>query len=73
MTDPGQARRTAALAGRVALASGIVMFALSLAFWNDALPFLGVGAEARPIVATALFVTGLLDLGLGIVMMRRAR
>ena len=68
-------RRTAApaLAGRLLVVSAIVMFALSLALWNDALPFLGLGADARPLVATALVAGGLLDLGLAILMMRRAR
>jgi hypothetical protein len=59
--------------GRILVASAIVMFGLSLAFWNDALPFLGLGAEARPLVAGALLAAGFLDLGLAIVMMRRAR
>ena len=70
-----QGRRAAspAAVGRILLVSAIVMFALSAAFWNDALPFLGVSADARPLVAGALLAGGLLDLGLAIVMMRRAR
>jgi hypothetical protein len=68
-------RRAAAPAvvGRMLVISAIVMFALSLAFWNDALPFLGVTANARPLLAGALLAAGLMDLGLAIVMMRRAR
>jgi hypothetical protein len=68
-------RRAAAPAavGRILVVSAIVMFALSLAFWNDALPFLGVAASARPLLAGALLVAGLMDLGLAIFMMRRAR
>ena len=62
-----------ALVGRLLLVSAIVMFALSLVIWNDALPFLGLSADARPLVAGALLAGGLLDLGLAIVMMRRAR
>ncbi len=62
-----------AAVGRILVVSAIVMFALSLAFWNDALPFLGLSADARPLVAGALLAGGLLDLGLAIVMMRRAR
>jgi hypothetical protein len=62
-----------AFVGRILVVSAIVMFALSFAFWNDLLPFLGVSADARPLVAGALLAGGLLDLGLAVVMMRRAR
>ena len=57
----------------ILVVSAIVMFGLSLALWNDALPFLGLSPEARPLVAGALLAGGFLDLGLAIVMMRRAR
>jgi hypothetical protein len=62
-----------AAVGRILVVSAIVMFGLSLALWNDALPFLGLSPEARPLVAGALLAGGFLDLGLAIVMMRRAR
>jgi hypothetical protein len=68
-------RRTApsAAVGRILVASAIVMFALSILVWTDALPFLGLSAGARPLIAGALLVAGLLDLGMAIVMVRRAR
>ena len=72
MTADRRAAPPAAV-GRILVVSAIVMFALSLAFWNDALPFLGLSADARPLVAGALLAGGLLDLGLAIVMMRKAR
>jgi hypothetical protein len=53
--------------------SAIVMFALSILVWTDALPFLGLGADARPLIAGALLLAGLLDLGMAVVMTRRAR
>jgi hypothetical protein len=62
-----------ALVGRILVASAIVMFALSILVWTDALPFLGLSADARPLVSGALLVAGFLDLGMAIVMMRRAR
>jgi hypothetical protein len=70
-----QDRRAAppAAVGRILVVSAIVMFGLSLALWNDALPFLGLSPEARPLFAGALLAGGFLDLGLAIVMMRRAR
>jgi len=72
MTVDRRAAPPAAI-GRILVVSAIVMFALSFAFWNDALPFLGLSPEARPLVAGALLAGGFLDLGLAIVMMRRAR
>jgi hypothetical protein len=63
---------TAGRVGRLLVLSAIVMFALAVAFWNDLLP-VGVGADARPILAGALVAAGLLDLGLAIVMRRKAR
>jgi hypothetical protein len=72
MSPAGRAASPAAV-GRILVVSAIVMFALSAAFWNDALPFLGVSADARPLIAAALLAGGLLDLGLAIVMMRRGR
>ena len=68
-------RRTApsAAVGRILVASAIVMFALSTLVWTDALPFLGLSAGARPLIAGALLLAGLLDLGMAIVMVRRAR
>ena len=71
MTDPSQPTPNP-LVGRVLVLSAIIMFAFSLLFWNDALP-IELSAEARPLVAGALFLAGLLDLGMAIVMMRRAR
>ena len=59
--------------GRILVVSAIVMFALSILVWSDALPFLGLTAPARPLIAGALLLAGLLDLGMAIVMMRRAR
>ena len=59
--------------GRILGASAIVMFALSILVWTDALPFLGLSADARPLIAGALLLAGLLDLGMAIVTMRRAR
>ncbi len=72
MSPAGRAASPATV-GRILVVSAIVMFALSAALWNDALPFLGVSADARPLIAAALLAGGLLDLGLAIVMMRRAR
>ena len=60
------------LIGRVLVLSAIVMFAFSLLFWNDVLP-IEMSAQAKPIVAGALFVAGVLDLGLAVVMTRKAR
>ena len=71
--SPARQAAPSAGVGRLLVVSAIVMFALSLALWNDALPFLGVSAAARPLVAGALLAGGLLDLGLAIVMMRRTR
>ena len=71
MTDGPQAKPSS-LVGRVLVLSAIVMFAFSLLFWNDTLP-IAVSAQAKPVVAGALFLAGTLDLGIAIVMMRRAR
>jgi hypothetical protein len=62
-----------AAVGRILVVSAIVMFALSILVWTDALPFLGLTAPARPLIAGALLLAVLLDLGMAIVMMRRAR
>ena len=62
-----------AAVGRILVVSAIVMFALSILVWSDALPFLGLTASARPLIAGVLLLAGLLDLGMAIVMMRRAR
>jgi len=62
-----------AAVGRILVVSAIVMFALSILVWTDALPFLGLTDSARPLIAGALLLAGLLDLGMAIVMMRRAR
>jgi hypothetical protein len=67
----GSPRTPGPLVGRVLVLSAILMFAFSLLFWNDALP-IEMSAQAKPIVAGALFLAGLLDLGLAVVMMRRA-
>jgi hypothetical protein len=63
---------TSPLVGRVLALSAILMFAFALLFWNDALP-IEMSAQAKRIVAGALFLAGLLDLGMAVVMMRRAR
>ncbi len=62
-----------AIVGRILVVSAIVMFALSILVWSDALPFLGLGADARPLIGGALLLAGLFDLGMAIAMMRRAR
>jgi hypothetical protein len=49
------------------------MLALSIALRNDMLPFLGLAADVRIVVANALVAAGLLDLGLAIILQRRAR
>jgi hypothetical protein len=69
---PGRPAPSAAV-GRILVVSAIVMFALSILVWSDALPFLGLTEQARPLIAGALLLAGLLDLGMAIVMMRRAR
>jgi hypothetical protein len=71
MTD-GPPAKASPLVGRVLVLSAIVMFGFSLLFWNDTLP-LAVSARARPLVAGALFFAGILDLGMAVVMLRRAR
>ena len=68
----GPQRKAAPPVGRLLVLSAVVMFAFSLLFWNDVLP-VELSADARPLVAGALFLAGILDLGLAIVMMRRAR
>jgi hypothetical protein len=73
MSDPGQPRRSARLASRVAGVSAAVMLGLSIALRNDLLPFLGLAADVRIIVANALVAVGLLDLGAAIFLQRRAR
>ena len=70
---PAPAPRQAALVGRILVLSAVVMFALSMLFWNQTFDVLAVGEDARPLIAGALLSAGLLDLGIGIVMMRRAR
>jgi hypothetical protein len=72
MSDPGQ-QRTLLIASRIASVSAGVMFVLSIALRNDLLPFLGLAADVRTVVANALVVVGLLDLGLGIYLQRRSR
>jgi hypothetical protein len=71
MTDAAR-RQPAPSVGRLLVLSAIVMFALSLLFWNDVLP-IELSADAKPLVAGGLFVAGILDLGLAIFMSRRAR
>jgi hypothetical protein len=71
MTDRSQPKPSP-LVGRVLALSAIIMFAFALLFWNDTVP-IELSARAKPIVAGALFVAGILDLGMAIVMMRRAR
>ncbi|MEO5819635.1 MAG: hypothetical protein ABIT71_03960 [Vicinamibacteraceae bacterium] len=72
MIVPRRAAPSASV-GRILVASAIVMFALSILVWSDALPFLGLSASAQPLIAGALLFAGFLDLGMAIVMMRRAR
>jgi hypothetical protein len=54
--------------GRMLILTAVIVFALAIAFWN------GLGSlepDARPLIAGALTLAGLLDLGIGIVMLRR--
>ena len=70
---PDRRAAPSAAVGRILVASAIVMFALSILVWTDALPFLGLGVDARPLIAGALLLAGLLDLGMAVVMTRRTR
>jgi hypothetical protein len=71
--SPAPPPRQAAIVGRLLVLSAVVMFALAILFWNQTFDVLAVSEDARPFIAGALFAAGLLDLGIGIVMMRRAR
>jgi hypothetical protein len=71
--SPAPAPQQSALVGRILVLSAVVMFALAMLFWNQTFAFFALSEDARPFVAGALVAAGLLDLGLGIVMMRRAR
>jgi hypothetical protein len=70
---PAPAPQQAGLVGRILVLSAVVMFALSILFWNQTFDAFAVSEAARPFIAGALCAAGLLDLGIGIVMMRRAR
>lgn len=63
--DPAQQRRV----GRSLVAAAVIVFALAIAFWNG---FGDLPPVLRRPIAGALFVGGLIDLGLGILFMRRA-
>ena len=64
--QPDRPRRV----GRALVASGALMFVLGAAFWNG---FLELDASARPLVTTALGIVGVLDLGIGLFFLRKAR
>ena len=59
--------------GRLLVASAVVLFALASLVWTGTLAILQLQPDASHLVGGALFVAGLLDLGLGIVMMRQGR
>jgi hypothetical protein len=59
--------------GRLLVASAVVMFALASLIWTGSLAFLQLQPDSSHLVGGALCVAGLLDLGLGIVMMRQGR
>ena len=64
--------QNARLIGRVLVLSATLMFAFSLAVFNDLLP-LGLPDDTRTILGGVLFVVGLSELGLAIYFMRRFR
>ena len=59
--------------GRLLVASAVAMFALASLVWTGTLAFLQLAPDTSHLVGGALFVAGILDLGLGIVMMRQGR
>jgi hypothetical protein len=64
-SDPSVQRRIA----RALIASAIMLFALALAFWNGLIP---IEEAIRPTITGAIVFAALLDLGIAIVLMRRA-
>ena len=64
-SDPSVQRRIA----RALIASAVVLFALALAFWNAVIP---IEEATRPTITGAVVFAALLDLGIAIVLMRRA-
>jgi type IV secretory pathway VirB2 component (pilin) len=58
------------IVGRALVASAAVMFALGAAFWNG---FLELHESVRPPVTMALAIVGVLDLGIGLFFLRRAK
>lgn len=58
------------LVGRILVVTAAVMFGLAIAFWNG---LGGLSPDVRTLVATAVAVAGLVDLGMGIVFLRRAQ
>jgi hypothetical protein len=65
---PENARRI----GRILVLSATLMFAFSLAVFNDLVP-LGLPGDTRTILGGLLFVVGLSELGLAIYFLRRFR
>ena len=59
--------------GRLLVASAVAMFALASLVWTGTLAFLQLEPDASHLVGGALMLAGILDLGLGIVMMRQGR
>ena len=64
--DPAQLR----LLGRLLMVSAVVIFAMAIAVWNG---FVDLDPDVRPVIAGALTFAALLDVGLGIVMLRRGQ
>jgi hypothetical protein len=58
---------------RFMLVSAIVMFGLGLAIWNEAFSFLVLDDVSRRFLTGALLAGGLFDVGVAILLSRRAR
>jgi hypothetical protein len=58
------------LIGRLLMVSAVVILAMAIAIWNG---FVDLDPDVRPVIAGALTFAGLLDIGLGIVMLRRGQ
>jgi hypothetical protein len=56
--------------GRALIGSAALMFGLGVAFWNG---WIAIAEAARPAITMALAVVGVLDLGIGLFFLRRAR
>jgi hypothetical protein len=63
---PDQSR----IVGRALVASAAIMFGLGAAFWNG---FLELPVSVRPVLTMALATVGVLDLGIGLFFLRRAK